>query len=48
MEIGKMFGLCDDLSSCPTWRSLDTSRILSFRIVSALYLIYIRAHRPLT
>ena len=41
-----MFGLCDHLSSCMTWRCLETSGILSFSLVSAEYLVYIRAHRP--
>ena len=48
METGRMFGLCDHLSSFMTWRCIKTSRTLSFRLVSAQYLMYIRAHRPLT
>ena len=48
METGRMFGLCDHLSSCMTWKCLETSGILSFSLVSAQYLVYIRAHRPHT
>ena len=48
METGGMFGLCDHLSSCMTWRCLETSGILSLSLVSAQYLVYIRAHRPHT
>ena len=42
METGRIFGPCDHLSSCLTWRCLETSRILSLRSVSAQYLMYIR------
>ena len=48
METGRMFGLCDHLSACMTWRCLKTSRTLSFCLVSAQFLVYIRAHRPLS
>ena len=48
METGRMFGLCDHLSACMTWRCLETSRTLSFCLVSAQSLVYIRAHRPLS
>ncbi len=48
METDGIFCLCDYLSSLTTWRCLETSRILSFGLVSALYLMYIRAYRPLS
>ena len=48
METGRMFGLCDHFSACMTWRCLETSRTLSFCLVSAQSLVYIRAHRPLS
>ena len=48
METGRVFGLCDHLSACMTWRCLETSRNVSFQHVSAQCLMYIRAHMALS
>ena len=48
MESCRMFGLCDQLSSCMTWRCLETSGIFSFSLVLAHQFVNIRAHRPQT
>lgn len=46
METGRLFGLWDHISSFMTWRYIKTSRFLSFSLLSAQYLMRIRAHRP--
>ena len=46
METGRKFGLCDHISASMTWRCLETSRTLSFSLVSAQSLMYIKALRP--
>ena len=43
---GRVFGLSDNVSACMTWRCLETSRTLSFCLVSAQSLMYIKALRP--